>query len=54
VGTSLAYLPREAANSSVIDVCNHVPLGLPKLQDLKSLTLIFKMGQGACCFCFCL
>jgi len=31
VGSSLAYLPSEAANSSLIDVCNHAPLGLPKL-----------------------
>jgi len=54
VGTSLAYPPREAANFSIIRVCNHAPLRLPKLQDCKLLTLIFKMGQGACRFCFCL
>jgi len=54
MGMSLAYLPREAATSSVIEVCNHAPLRLPKLRDLKLLTLIFKMGQGACRFCFCL
>ena len=37
---SLAYLPREAAKSSLIEVCNHAPLILPKMQDLKLLTLI--------------
>jgi len=35
VGMSLAYLPREAANSTLTMVCNHAPLGLPKLRDLK-------------------
>ena len=54
VGMSLAYLPREAANSSLIDVCNHAAHRLHKLQDLESLTHIFKMVQGACCFSFCL
>jgi len=53
MGTSVAYLPREAAPSSIIEVCNHVPLILPKLRNLKSLMLISKMGQGACHFCFC-
>jgi len=38
-GTSLAYLPREAANSTLIEVCNHAPLRLRKMRDLKSLTL---------------
>jgi len=37
---SLAYLPREAANSSLIEVCNHVALILPKMRDLNSLRLI--------------
>jgi len=41
VGTSLAYLPTEAGNSSLIEVCNQAPLRLPKLRDLKSLTLIW-------------
>ena len=40
VGMSLAYLPREAANSSLIEVCNHAPLILPQMRDLKLLTLI--------------
>jgi len=40
-GTSHAYLPREAANFSSIEVCNHAPLILPKMQDLTSLTLIW-------------
>ena len=39
-GMSLAYLPREAANSSLIEVCNHAPLILPKMRDLELLTLI--------------
>ena len=39
-GMSLAYLPREAANSFLIEVCNHAPLILPKMRDLKSLMLI--------------
>jgi len=39
-GMSLAYLPREAANSSLMEVCNHAPLELPKIKDLQSLTLI--------------
>ena len=39
-GMSLAYLPREAANSSLIEVCIHAPLKLPKMQDLKLLTII--------------
>ena len=39
-GMSYAYLPREAANASIVEVCNHAPLILPKMQNLKSLTLI--------------
>jgi len=39
-GMSLAYLPREAANSSLIEVCNHAPLRLPNMRDLKLLMLI--------------
>jgi len=39
-GMSLAFPPREAANSSLIEVCNDAPLILPKMRDLKSLTLI--------------
>jgi len=31
---SLAYLPREAPNSSLIEVCDDVPHGLPKMRDL--------------------
>jgi len=42
VGTSLAYLSWGAANSSWIEVCNHAPLSLPKLRDLKSLSLIWR------------
>jgi len=40
MGMFLAYLPREAADSSLTEVCNHAPLILPKVQDLKSLTII--------------
>jgi len=40
MGMSLAYLPIEAANSSLIEVCNHAALILPKMRDLKSFTLI--------------
>ena len=36
VGISLAYQPREAAKSSLIDVCDHAALRLPKLRDLES------------------
>ena len=39
-GMSLAYVPREAANSSLIDGSNDAPIILPKMRDLKSLTLI--------------
>jgi len=38
-GMSLAYLPREADNSSLIEIWNHVLLILPKMRDLNSLTL---------------
>jgi len=41
-GTSLAYLPREAANSSLIEVRNPAPLWLPKTGDLKLLTFIWR------------
>jgi len=41
-GMSLAYLPREAANSSLIEVCNQAPLLLPKMRDLESLTLMWR------------
>jgi len=34
---SLAYLPREAGNSSLMEVGDHVPLRLLKMRDLKSL-----------------
>jgi len=47
-GISLAYLPITAANSLFRDVCDQVPLRLHRMQDQKSLRLIFKMGQGAC------
>jgi len=39
MGTSLAYLPRVAAKSSLTEVCNHAPLRIPKMRDLKSLML---------------
>jgi len=42
MGMSLAYLPREAANSSLIEVCDHAPRRLPTMQDLKSLTLSWR------------
>ena len=38
-GTSLAYPPSEAANSSLIEVSNHAPLRFPKMRDLESLML---------------
>ena len=41
-GMSLAYLPREAANSSLIEVCNHELRILPKMRDLESVTLIWR------------
>jgi len=40
-GISLASLPREAADSSLIEVCNHAPLILQKMRDLISLILIW-------------
>ena len=40
MGMSLAYMPGEAVNSSLLEVCNHGPHILPKTRDLKSLTLI--------------
>jgi len=42
MGMSYAYLPREAANSSLIEVCNHAPLILPKLQDVDLLMVIWR------------
>jgi hypothetical protein len=39
-GTSRAYLSIKAANTLFIDVCNHLPPRLPKIQDQK-LLLIF-------------
>jgi len=39
MGTSLAHLPGDAAKSSLIEVCNHVPLRLPKMRNLESLML---------------
>jgi hypothetical protein len=38
-GNVACYLPIMVANSWYIDVCDHLPIGLPKMQDLKSLTL---------------
>jgi len=40
-GMSLAYLPWQAANSTIIEVCNYAPLILPKMQDLELLMLIW-------------
>ena len=39
MGMSLAYLFREAANSSLVEVCDHAALRWPKMRDLESLTL---------------
>jgi len=39
VGMLLAYLRREAANSSLIEDYNHAPHRLPKMQDLTLLRL---------------
>jgi len=33
------YLPIKAANSRYMDVCDHLPIRLPKMQEQKSLTL---------------
>jgi len=38
-GTSLAYQRTKASNSLLIDVCDHAPHKLPKMQIQKSLTL---------------
>jgi len=38
-GNVACYLSIKAADSWYIDVCNHSPIGLPKMQDQKSLTL---------------
>ena len=36
---SLAYLPKDAANSTVIEVCNHAPHILPNIRHPELLTL---------------
>jgi len=41
-GMSLAYLPREAADFSLIEVWNHEPLRLHNMRDLKFFTLIWQ------------
>jgi len=41
-GIPLADLPSEAANSFLIEVCDHVPLRLHKMGDLKSLMLSWR------------
>ena len=38
-GNIACYLPIKAANSRYIDVCDHWPFRLPKMQDQQSLTL---------------
>jgi len=38
-GTSLAYQPIKAAKTLFIDVCDHLPSRLLKMQDQKSLLL---------------
>jgi len=38
-GISLAYLPIKAASASSIDVCDHAPHTLPKMEDQESFTL---------------
>jgi len=43
---SLSPLPLKAANTSVMTICNHSPLGVPKMQDMKSLTLHWSSFPG--------
>jgi hypothetical protein len=39
MGRPLAYQPRKAAKTLYIDVCDHLPPRLPKIQAQKSLSL---------------
>jgi len=38
-GNVACFLPIKAANSEFMDVCDYSPIGLPKMQVQKSLTL---------------
>jgi hypothetical protein len=38
-GRPLAYQPMRAAKTLFIDVCDHLPPTLPKIEDQKSLSL---------------
>ena len=41
-GNRACYLPIKASNSWYIDVCDHSPVGLPKVQEQKLLTLCWR------------
>jgi len=43
---SLLLLPIKVANISVMTICNKCPLRLPRMQDLKSLTLHWRSFPG--------
>jgi len=43
---SLLLLPIKEANTSVMTICNQCPLWLPRMQDLKSLTLHWRSFPG--------
>jgi len=53
---SCTVLPEMVAITSYMNYCHKATLRLPKMQDQKivntPLTLIFRMGQGACRCCF--
>ena len=42
-GNVSCYQPIKAANSRYIDVCDHSPIRLPKMQEQKSLTLCWRL-----------
>jgi len=43
---SLLLLPIKEANTSVMTICNHCPLWIPRMQDLKWLTLRWRSFPG--------
>jgi len=43
---SLLLLPMKEANTSIMTICNQCPLRLPRVQDLKSLTLHWRSFSG--------
>ena len=54
---SLLFLPLKVANTSFIDICNQLPVRLPKMQNHKTVNtpfmLIVRMRQEACPYWFC-